>query len=238
MERVLITGANRGLGLAFARLYLERGAQVFAGARRPEAAHLLEELKQTHGERLTVIPLDVSDEDSICRSRDIVAGLTDSLNLLINNAGIGGVSKATGKQEQLGTLAMDDIWEPLKTMAVGPLLMAQEYLNLLQAAGEATVANVTSGYGSVSSNTTRFPYYYSAAKSALHQLMRSLAADVRQWNIRIVLLDPGSVSTDMGGPNAPLTPEQSAGGMIQVIDSLTLEQSGAFLDWEGNPKPW
>lgn len=238
MDHVLITGASRGLGLEFTRQYLQRDAKVFAGYRRPETAGALQAMSKSHPNRLMLVPLDVSDEESICRSAGIVAQHTDRLNVLINNAGIGGVDSRTGKQEQLGTFHMDDACVVLRTMAVGPLLLAQECMAMLETAGTAKIINITSGYGSVSSNTHKFPYYYSAAKSAMNQLMRTLAEEVRPSGISVVLLDPGSVSTDMGGPTAPLTPTQSVNGMLQIIDGLTLERSNTFLNWQGKQMPW
>ncbi len=230
MERVLVTGANRGIGLEFARQYLQRGSRVFAGYRRPDAAQHLESLKESHPDQLTILPLDVADADSIRASQQRVRTQVDSLDVLINNAGI-------GVAEHLGALNFDDVLRVMRVNAVGPLLIAQEYLDLLRAGENAKIANVTSGYGSVSQNSG-FPYSYSASKAALHQLMRSLAAEIRQWGIMTVLLDPGWVQTDMGGPNAPLPVEQSAGGMIKVIDALTPERSGAFINWQGSEMQW
>lgn len=238
MERVLITGASRGIGLAFARLYAQRGDRVLACCRNPETAVHTLELERSYPGKVTRITLDVSDEDSICASREQVGLHVDGLDILINNAGIGGSDSRTGRQERLGTFHFDDACRVLQVMAVGPLLMAQTYMDLLRAGDRARIACITSGYGSVSSNTHGFPYYYSAAKSAMHQFMRSLAYDVRDWGIATVLLDPGSVRTDMGGPNAPLLPEESAGGMMRVLDALTPEQSGTFLNWEGKAVPW
>jgi NAD(P)-dependent dehydrogenase (short-subunit alcohol dehydrogenase family) len=241
MERVLITGASRGLGLAFARLYAQRGARVFAACRHPDTAVHAIELQREYPDLVTLITMDVADEDSVLASLDEVRPHVDGLDILINNAGIGGGDSRTGKPARLGYFHYDDAWKVLATMAVGPLVISQTYMDLLRAGKQAKIANVTSGYGSVSSNTLMnkgFPYYYSAAKSALHQYMRSLACEVRPFGIATVLLDPGSVSTDMGGPNAPLKPEQSAGGMIQVIDALTLDETGSFINWEGKPKPW
>lgn len=238
MDHVLITGASRGLGFEFSRQYLQRGARVFAGYRSEQTAGKLQAMAKEYPDRLTLVPLDVSDEDSIRDAAKLVARSTDRLNVLVNNAGIGGVDTRTGKQEQLGTFHMDDACVVLRTMALGPLLLAQECMNLLKAAGAAKIINITSGYGSVSSNTHKFPYYYSAAKSALHQLMRTLAEDVRPANIAVTVLDPGSVSTDMGGPTAPITPTQSVNGMLQVIDGLTMERSNSFINWQGKQMPW
>ncbi len=238
MERILITGASRGIGLAFARLYAQRGDRVFAGCRNPETAVHAAELERIYPGLVTRVTLDVGEEDSICASLEEVRRHVDGLDILINNAGIGGSDSRTGQQERLGTFHFDDAWRVLAVMAVGPLVTAQTYMDLLRAGNRPRIANVTSGYGSISANTHGFPYYYSAAKSAMHQFMRSLAYDVRDWGVATVLLDPGSVRTDMGGPNAPLLPEESAGGMIRVLDALTLEQSGAFLNWQGKTMPW
>lgn len=179
METVVVTGANRGMGLEFCRQYLGRGAKVFAGYRNPNSTGKLEELRKQHGDRLVLIPLDVGDEDSIRNSAKLVAKQTDTVDVLINNAGLGGISRDDGKQERLGTFHFDDAWIVLRAMAVGPLLMAQEYLEMLKKSGHAKVGNVSSGYGSIAGNTNCSPYYYSAAKTTMHQFMRSLAADVK-----------------------------------------------------------
>jgi NAD(P)-dependent dehydrogenase (short-subunit alcohol dehydrogenase family) len=238
MDYVLVTGASRGLGFEFTRQYLQRGAKVFAGYRRLETAGKLQELKKSNPDKLVLVPLDVSDEDSILQARKIVGESTDRLTVLVNNAGIGGFDSRTKQQERLGTFHMDDACVVLRTMALGPLLLAQECMDLMKAAGAAKIINITSGYGSVSCNTHKFPYYYSAAKSALHQLMRSLAEDVRPNNIAVTVLDPGSVSTDMGGPTAPITPTQSVTGMLQVIDGLTMDKSNSFINWQGKQMQW
>ncbi len=237
MERVLITGASRGIGLEFTRQYLERGARVFAGCRTPDTAQPTQALRQTYGDRLTIVPLDVAEEDSIRVAAASVGTQVDGLEILVNNAGIGGVDSTTGEHERLGTFHIEDAVRVFRTMSIGPLLLAQECLDLLRQADHGKIANVTSGYGSISHNNG-FPYYYSAAKAAMHQFMRSLAADVKEWGISTVLLDPGWVRTDMGGPNAPLSPEESVSGMMKVIDALTVGQSGSFLGWQGDTRPW
>lgn len=238
MQHIVVTGASRGLGFEFTRQYVRRGAHVFAGYRRLETAGKLQALSDQNPGQVSLVPLDVSDEASIRTSAKTVAEKTEAIDLLINNAGIGGVVQATGKVEELGTFTFDDAWLTIRTMGVGPILMAQEYLGLLEKGDHPKIANVTSGYGSVSANTTRFPYYYSAAKATMHQLMRSLVPDVKPKGISVVILDPGSVRTDMGGPTAPLSPEESVEGMIQVIDGLTLDQSGSFISWQGRPMAW
>jgi NAD(P)-dependent dehydrogenase (short-subunit alcohol dehydrogenase family) len=237
-QRVLITGASRGLGLEFTRRHLERGDRVFATCRRPAAARALRALQVAHPDRLTVVPLDVGDPASIRGSHRTVAAQTDALDLLVNNAGIYSARGSEDPSERFGALRFEDALLLLRVNAVAPLLVAQRYLSLLEAGRAPRLVSISSEYGSVSGNTDGFPYYYAASKAALNMLMRSLAADAARGPIVTVLLDPGWVSTDMGGPEAPVTPAQSVAGMMRVIDGLSARHNGRFLDREGAEVPW
>lgn len=238
MKRVLITGANRGLGLQFTRGYLERGDQVFAGCRRPETARQLQELQAAHSTSLTIVGMDVGNIESIRKSHAAVRSHVDGLELLINNAGIYSVHGSEEPTARLGELDFEDALRVLQVNAVGPLIVAQQYLDLLRAGNKAKIVSISSGYGSISANTEGLPYYYSASKAAMNMYMRSLAADTKRWSITTVLLDPGWVRTDMGGPDAPLSPEQAVDGMIRVIDRLKPSHSGHFLTWQGDEQAW
>jgi NAD(P)-dependent dehydrogenase (short-subunit alcohol dehydrogenase family) len=238
MQRILITGANRGLGLEFTRQYLERGARVFAGCRRPAEAQRLHALRAVHRQHLSVVALDVADPNSIQAAHATVRSQVDGLDVLINNAGVYSGRGSEETLERLGELTFEEALTVLHVNAVAPLMVTQRYLDLLRAGHAAKIVSISSGYGSVSANTGGFPYYYSASKAALNMFMRSLAADVKRWGITTVLLDPGWVSTDMGGPNAPLTPKQSVRAMICVIDTLTPRQNGHFLTWRGGEQVW
>jgi NAD(P)-dependent dehydrogenase (short-subunit alcohol dehydrogenase family) len=238
MQGILITGANRGLGLEFTRQFLERGARVFAGCRRPAAAQQLQTLREAHPQRLSVVGLDVADPNSIQAAHATVRSQVDGLDVLINSAGIYSSRGSREPSERLGKLTFEEALTVLQVNAVAPLMVAQQFLNLLRAGHDAKIVSISSGYGSVSANTGGFPYYYSASKAALNMFMRSLAADARRWGITTVLLDPGWVSTDMGGPNAPLTAQQSVRGMIRVIDSLRPRHNGRFLTWQGGEQVW
>jgi NAD(P)-dependent dehydrogenase (short-subunit alcohol dehydrogenase family) len=237
-RRVLITGAGRGLGLEFARRYLERGDQVFATCRRPAAARALAALAAAHVDRLTIVPLDVTDARSIRASHAAVGRKVDGLDLLINNAGMYSTRGSADPTERLGELRFEDALRLLRANAVGPLMVTQQYLDLVAAGRRARVVAISSEYGSVSENTAGFPYYYAASKAALNMLMRSLAAEARRRGIVTALLDPGWVSTDMGGPEAPVTPARSVAGMMRVIDGLGARDNGRFFTWEGRPAPW
>jgi NAD(P)-dependent dehydrogenase (short-subunit alcohol dehydrogenase family) len=238
MQRVLITGANRGLGLEFARQYIERGAHVFAGCRRPAQAQQLQTLQAAQPQRLSVVSLDVADPKSIRAAHAIVRSQVEGLDVLINNAGIYSSRGSDEPLERLGTLTFEEALTVLRVNAVAPLIVAQQYLDLLRAGRDAKIASISSGYGSVSANTRGFPYYYSASKAALNMFMRSLAADAKRWGVTTVLLDPGWVSTDMGGPHASMTAKQSVRRMIHVIDTLTPQHNARFLSWEGADQAW
>ena len=237
-RRVLITGASRGLGLEFTRRYLGRGDRVFATCRRPAAARALAALARAHPDRLAVVPLDVTDAGSIRDAHAVVRRQVDGLDLLINNAGMYSTRGSADPTERLGELRFEDALLLLRANAVGPLMVTQQFLDLLAAGHRSRVVAISSEYGSVSENTAGFPYYYAASKAALNMLMRSLAAEARPRGIVAALLDPGWVSTDMGGPEAPVTPARSVAGMMRVIDGLGARDSGRFLTWEGRAAPW
>ena len=236
-RRVLVTGAGRGLGLELTRRYLERGDQVFATCRQPSRARDLAALAGAHRDQLTVLALDVADAASIRAAHAAVRRRTNALDLLINNAGVYSRRGSADPSERLGTLRFDDALHVLRTNAVAPLMVTQQCLDLLAAGRAPRVVAISSEYGSVSENDG-FPYYYAASKAALNMLMRSLAADVRRRGIVAAILDPGWVRTDMGGPQAPLTPARSVAGMMRVIDGLTARDSGRFYTWEGTVAPW
>ena len=238
-SRILITGANRGLGLEFARQYAARGERVFATAREPDAAKELRKLETEHRERFTIVGLNVGDADSILHAHMAVAAHVAALDLLINNAGIyaARVTPSGDPAEKLGALTFDEALHVLRTNSVAPLIIAEQFLDLLKRGRSPKVINITSGYGSVSQNSG-FPYYYAASKAALNMFMRSFAADPAARSLITILMNPGWVRTDMGTAAAPLAPEQSVAGMIKVIDRLTPADNSRFLNHEGNEEAW
>ncbi len=227
MQRVLVTGASRGIGLEFVRQYLLRGDQVFAACRDPENADNLYALES---ERLHVITLDVADERSIESSYAVVRAQTDALDLLINNAGI------LLDDDELGVLSFEGLLHILRVNAVAPILIAQRYVDLLLHGSEPKIVGITSENGSLASKPDGGPYGYSASKAALNMFMRTLAFDVR--GLTAFVIDPGWVRTDMGGRSAALSPARSVGGMISIIDQATRYDSGRFFRWDGEEEPW
>jgi len=239
MKHILITGANRGLGLELTRQYLERGNTVFAACRQPGAATDLHELQGQYADTLQLVQLDVTNETSIAAARQTVAGLTDHLDVLINNAGIfPGAGPEDPAKQHLGGLTATNALTFLNVNAVGPLLVAQAFLELLKAANKARIISLSSGQGSLTWKASAEPYHYSASKAALNMYMRALAAEVGIYGIITVLVDPGWVQTGMGGNTAALPPADSARGIIRLTEQLHAEENGSFVTWQGQPVPW
>ena len=239
-QRVLVTGANRGIGLEFVRQLAARGDRVVATARDVTRASELQQLAKQHGDgRVTVLPLDVDSADSIRAAAQAVRKEADALDLLINNAGVYAARVTAGGEpaEKLGELNFDDALKVMRTNAVAPLILTQALLPLLKRGAEPKVVSITSGYGSVADNNG-FPYYYGASKAALNMFMRSFAADAAAKGIVTIVMSPGWVQTDMGGRNAPMKPDKAVAGMLKVIDGLTSADNSTFKDWRGKEVSW
>lgn len=234
MRRVLITGANRGLGFEFVRQCLARGDRVFAGCRNPAKATALQALSADHPGQLTIPPLDVTDEETIAACVEAIRSQVDGLDLLINNAGI------YPRGETPTTLNADTMLRAFHVNAVGPMIVAKHCLDLLRAGDHPRIVNISSKMGSLwwKEREGGGDYSYCSSKAALNMLTRTLAFDLRSDGIIVVALNPGWVQTDMGGSNADLTPAESVCGMLEVIERLTESDSSKFFTWEGKEHPW
>ncbi|MDH3283128.1 MAG: SDR family oxidoreductase [Acidobacteriota bacterium] len=220
---VVITGANRGLGLELARQFGAKGYRVVGTARKPEAAKELRAL----GAR--VEQLDVADSESV---RALAARLGElSVDVLVNNAGI--LVREGGIEE----IDVDSIARSFEVNSLGPMRVTQALLPHLRLGKKKLVVQITSRMGSIAQNEGGY-YAYRASKAALNMLNRSLAAELGGEGFTCVVLHPGWVRTDMGGPNARLSPEESVSGIIRVMDGLTREDSGRFFDHSGEELPW
>lgn len=229
MTTVLVTGANRGLGLGFVQHYLERGCNVIAAARNPADCTEFESLAQAHDERFSTLKLDVGNPDSITAA---AAELGDiHLDLLINNAG-------TSTDEPFGQWTADNFAAAFAVNATGPALVAQALIPCLGQGGK--LVNLSSGLASngLYINPETGLDAYSASKSALNMITRRLAAKLETQGIIVAAFDPGWVRTRMGGQEADLSIEESIGDLAAAIDRLTPAQSGLFLSREGEELPW
>ena len=224
---VLITGANRGLGLALAAHYLSADWRVFAACRK--STDPLDQLA-THA-NLTVHRVDVTDENSINELSKNLDGTP--IDVLINNAGISGRTRVA-----LSEVGANDFMACLKTNAFGPLLMSRAFVSHVARSDRRIIANISSRLGSIEKNDWGSWYVYGTSKTVLNRISVQLARTLEPKGITVTALHPGWVSTDMGGAEGPVTPQQSALGLAQVIDSLSLESTGHFYDYTGAQWPW
>jgi NAD(P)-dependent dehydrogenase (short-subunit alcohol dehydrogenase family) len=227
--KIVITGANRGIGLELARQYLARGHSVHAGVRTPEQPGELSALMESSGGRLQLSACDVSLEQSV---HSFAAAVTEPVDVLINNAGV------RLRPDSLDALDLDGVSRTLQVNALGPLRLTLALLPMLRRSQGAKVASISSGLGSIHNNTSGGAYGYRMSKAALNMASRSLASDLRGDGIVSVAISPGWVQTDMGGSDAPTPVSESATGLIGVIDRLTLQDSGGFFDFRGERIAW
>ena len=231
MNQVLVTGANRGIGLELTRQCLLRGDRVFAACRNPQEAVELQALEAGF-EQLTLLQMDVTIPDSLKAARQAVETLTPSLNLLFNNAGIG------SHGETITSVRLEDILQALEVNAIAPMMVVQEFYDLLRVGRSPRVINVSSEAGSLARARSGRGYSYQGSKAALNMYTRALAFDRNMRGIIVIALHPGWVRTDMGGSMAPLSPAEAVQGILQVADGLTEADTGKFFTYDGREHPW
>ena len=232
-RNVLVTGANRGLGLALVRQVLARGERVVATCRQPGKATALNALAGEYPGRLHVLPLDVAEPKSraeLVRELPLVLGEAGRIELLLNNAGV------LHAGERFGHLDQAQLEDSLRINAVGPFLLAEALAPHL--ADGAKVANLSSVMGSIATRVEFRSPGYCASKAAQNMLNVQLARALAPRGIVVLALHPGWVRTDMGGEAAELAPDEAAAGLLRVIDGAGPAESGQFLDWRGQSVPW
>lgn len=227
-KTIVITGANRGLGLEFCKQYLAEGHRIYACCRSPESAGELLKLKQQAGDRLETVPLDVTNTSQFTNLKYTLGGQT--IDLLINNAG------TYGERLPFGQVNEQEWLEVLRVNTIAPLMVVQELVDLMSK--ESKIVLMTSKMGSIGDNTSGGSYIYRSSKAALNAVGKSLAHDLSDRGISVVLCHPGWVQTDMGGPNALINTETSIAGLRQVIEQLNQERSGQFFNYDGSSISW
>jgi NAD(P)-dependent dehydrogenase (short-subunit alcohol dehydrogenase family) len=232
---VLITGANRGIGLEFARRYAVRGWKVIATARNPAAATELNALAAGSQGLVVVERLDVTDLAAVDALATRYAG--QPIDVLLNNAGIGG----GGDNQIFGKLVYPVFDEVMAVNARGPIKVCEAFLSHVQASRQKKMITVSSSQGSIGSVKMPMLYFYRASKSAVNMLMANLALQLKGRGIIVGLVTPGATDTDFmaGLPKAMLRPVGDAvEGMLRDIDAFTIERTGQFLDTKGGLLPW
>ncbi len=238
-KNVLITGGSRGLGLEFTRQYLQKGYQVISASRNAESNSDLLQLQKKYPDQLDVLQLDVSEERSRNQAYQIISKKFNKLDLLINNAGV-----ASGNEHmryRFGQLKQTDLSRCFLINTVSPLMVAQQYYSLLAKSANPVIVNISSISGCITRKKGNggTGYGYSSSKAALNMVTKMLSNEVKEQGIIVISFHPGWVKTTMlYTDKAPLEPPESINGMISTIESLDLNSTGKFLDWEGNELPW
>jgi NAD(P)-dependent dehydrogenase (short-subunit alcohol dehydrogenase family) len=227
--RIFITGASRGIGLELVRQYAEAGAQVFAAARQPNQGELLQ-LSQKHPQNLSLITLDVTKEEHLPAAVAAVRAQTEAIDMVINNAGM------NQRGLSLGSYTRAVMLDTLHTNAVAPVLIGQAFLGLLRKGSRPRLVQISSQVGSFSWNTGGRSPLYAASKAALNMYTRCISHE--SPDLITVVVHPGWVQTDMGGPSAPLPVTDAVQALRTLIDGLSLADNGHFLNYDGRPHPW
>ncbi len=230
-ETILITGANRGIGLELARQFTNDGWGVIACCRRPEEADELTALEKENAGKLTVHRLDVTDAGQIQELARSLKGR--AIDILLNNAGVGG-----GRQQSFGETDEETWMNVFRVNVFGPMKVTEALAENVASGDRKIIATIGSIMGSLSDNTSGGFYIYRSSKAAVHMVVRSMALDLKSRGITSVVLHPGWVKTDMGGPGADITVEESAKGLKQVLLGVGPKDNGRFFDYRGQERPW
>jgi NAD(P)-dependent dehydrogenase (short-subunit alcohol dehydrogenase family) len=234
--RVVVTGANRGIGLELVQQLLARGDEVDAVTRgKPEVIYdsgaATPDLITGSVANIRVYRCDVTDDAAVRAFAAELGGA--AIDMVINNAGVGG-----GERQSSANMDFAGALDTFNVDALGPLRISLALLPHVRRGRVKKLVHITSGLGSIGDNRTGGFYAYRMAKAALNMMSKNLAVELRGEGIASYVINPGWVQTDMGGPNAAITPAESVRGILQRIDSASLEQSGEFLDWKGGRYPY
>lgn len=234
MPSVLITGANRGIGLGLVKAYLRGGWRVIATCRNPGAADALRALNQ---ENLEIYPLNVTDHPGIDALAEKLKGR--AIDVLINNAGILGspTFERGGAGQTLGDMDYDGFRHTLEVNTIAPLKVTEAFLDHIAASDQKKIVTIASAMGSLSNMEPGF-IAYSISKTAVNSVMRNIAPTLREKGISVMLLNPGWVKTDMGSEAGRYTVEESVKGLKEQIEKLDIASTGSFKNFQGETHPF
>jgi NAD(P)-dependent dehydrogenase (short-subunit alcohol dehydrogenase family) len=232
MESVLITGSNRGLGLAWAEHFAEAGWRVYATCRHPEQAEVLQRLAESH-RQLSVHRLDVTREEEIAALSAELTGA--AIDLLLNNAG---VYFEKYLEQHLERIDYARWLQTYNVNTLGPVRLSAAFAPQVARSGRRLIIAISSHMGSIAEIGSPGDYPYRSSKAALNAAMKGLSLELAPRGIAVLLLHPGWVQTRMGGPGAPLSPAESVAAMRRVIDNFRRGDSGRFYRYDGTIIPW
>ena len=230
MTSVLITGANRGLGFGFVKSFLAKNINVICTTRNISGSKELLECKKKHPKNLEILELDLLGENSENTLSDLLSD--KPIDIFINNAGVG------NSNQRFGVVSSKPWVEVLKVNLIAPLTVTQSIIENIKKSSDKKIYFLSSQLGSIEDNTSGGMYIYRSSKTALNQVVKSLSVDLKPMGITVISLHPGWVKTDMGGPNAPVSIDESIKGMMKVIDTTDIRNTGTFLNFDGQGLPW
>ena len=240
MSSVLITGANRGLGLEFTRQYLNDGWEVHAFCRQPDKAAELGEIVTHKNGKLHLRQMDIDNENEIEAAANELKN--QPLDLLINNAGIAdGYGRGVYEMKEDPNIQNYDFefWEEMMRInTLAPAKVVSAFLGNIRAGKQKKIANLSAGLGSITNLAWAGKYGYCASKAGLNMVSKGLSEWLKSEQIIVISLSPGWTKTDMGWPKATNSVEQSVSGMRRVITGLNLADSGRFWNFDGEELPW
>jgi len=231
MKTVLITGANRGIGLEHTRAFVARGIRVFAAARSPDDADELNALAATHSGKITVLGYDAAHPESPALVKVAVGDMP--IDLLLANAGMG-----SGERESFGSVDVEDVIQLIRINSIAPLKLAEALAENVARSERKLMAFQSSQLGSIGNNTSGGRYGYRISKAALNMVAKGISSDLGSRGVIAVALHPGWVKTRMGGASAPVSVQQCIAGQQRLFDRLTISASGHFFNYDGTELPW
>ena len=230
MATILVTGANRGLGIEFVEQYLNEGNEVIATYRNKNSSIDLIEMGNERS-NLKLLQLDVSSNKSL---NSFAENLGDSpIDIFINNAGVYGP-----RNSSFGNVDEENWIPAIKINAIAPILLTQLIIKNIKLGADKKLIYITSKMGSIDDNKGGGAYVYRSSKTALNAVVKSLSVDLENEGMTVALIHPGWVKTDMGGPNALIDKETSVRGMTEVISNLDISSTGNFYNYDGSIIPW
>jgi NAD(P)-dependent dehydrogenase (short-subunit alcohol dehydrogenase family) len=230
-QTVLITGTDRGVGLSLTKKFLELGFTVFAGCRT--ISEPLTALSQSCAE-LKIVNQDITDEQSVSQSLAAVSREVDHLDILVNNAGI----YLTKSEILLANTDFDDIRKMYETNTLGPLRVTKYFFPLLERGHKKMIVNISSEAGGIGGCWRTSEYGYAMSKAALNMQSKILQNYLKPKGFKILAIHPGWVRTDMGGPDADISPDESAEGIVKLAVKDWAPDEGIYFDYQGIPLPW
>ena len=227
MKTIFVTGSNRGLGLEFVKQFESNGFKVIAACRNPRLADNLNSIKGN----IEVVKLDINSGSDFENISTIYKN--ENIDILINNAGIIGLNK-----KMIGEINYEDWKNVFQTNVLGPTMIVEKLLSQIARSQKKLIVSISSKLGSIEENSGGGQYAYRASKAALNAVNKSLSIDLIDKGITSIVISPGWVKTDMGGQNADITVHDSVTQMRRLIESVTINDTGKFFNFDGDIIKW